>query len=106
MNNLTKIASLPQGGGCKAALVGEVQSRAAPELSDGVRRTFAKIGDPDNAHLFSADEAHRAFGLLGEAGPELSSPRIAINVTAALPPGAHAAIARMIAAAGRAGARR
>lgn len=26
MNNLTKIASLPQGGGCKAALVGEVQS--------------------------------------------------------------------------------
>lgn len=26
MHNLTKIASLPQGGGCKAALVGEVQS--------------------------------------------------------------------------------
>lgn len=59
MHNLTKIASLPQGGGCKAALVGEVQSRA--QMSEDVRRTFAKISDPDNAHLFSAEATREAF---------------------------------------------
>lgn len=33
MNNLTKIASLSQGGGCKAALVGEVQSDASEAVA-------------------------------------------------------------------------
>ncbi|WP_399677155.1 hypothetical protein [Xenophilus sp.] len=65
MNNLTKIASLPQGGGCKAALVGEVQSRA--QMSEDARRTFAKISDPGNAHLFSLEAVREAFGLLGES---------------------------------------
>lgn len=59
MHNLTKIASLPQGGGCKAALVGEVQSRA--QMSEEARGTFAKISDPVNAHLFSAEAAQEAF---------------------------------------------
>lgn len=59
MNNLTKIASLPQGGGCKAALAGEVQSRA--QMSEETRSTFDKISDPANAHLFSAEAAREAF---------------------------------------------
>lgn len=45
MNNLTKIASLPQGGGCKAALVGEVQSNGSPAIppSDWDFRIVASV---------------------------------------------------------------
>jgi len=98
-SNLTKIASLPQGGGSKAALVGEVQSRAA--MSEETRSTFDKISDPANAHLFSLEAMREAFGLLGESGPELNSPNITINVTTAIPASARAEIARMIAASPR-----
>lgn len=79
MHNLTKIASLPQGGGCKAALAGEVQSRA--DLSEDARRTFAKISDPANAHLFSAEATRAAFvGVPSEDGPELFRPGVIVWV--------------------------
>lgn len=78
-SNLTKIASLPQGGGCKAVLVGEVQSRAAPEMSEATQRTFAKISDPANAQMFSAELAHKAFvGVPSEYGPELFRPGVIV----------------------------
>lgn len=71
--NLTKIASLPQGGGSKAALVGEVQSVVKPEPA------YAMCGK--------------------EAGPELSWPQVTINMTTMLGPSAQARINKMIALA-------
>lgn len=71
MNNFTKIASLPQGGGCKAALVGEVQS--VPAMSEDPRGTFAKISDPANAHLFSAEAMRKAFAAVQTSGKTWST---------------------------------
>lgn len=60
---LPQIANMPRrGSGLAADLVQQVAGKTGAPI--GVVRTFIKISAPENAHLFTAEAAHKAFAHL------------------------------------------
>jgi hypothetical protein len=45
---------------------------ASTEPNERTLRTFAKISDPSNAHLFTAESARKAFAHIGLDDPEVA----------------------------------